>query len=79
MTSELILVIAAVVCVIGVAVFLACAIKWRDEEWAGLLGLGVVLCFLGAAACFQGAVERSDAREHQRPTHPVKVNAKPAP
>lgn len=76
MASELILVLAAAVCALGVAALVLLAIKYRREEWVFFFWFGMIACGSGAAWCIQEAVKRSDAREQQRPVVPV--DARPA-
>ncbi len=66
MTSELILVIAATVCVIGVLVFVTLALRYRQhEEVAFFLVVAGILCGGGATACVSEALKRADAKQEE--------------
>jgi hypothetical protein len=64
MSSELILVLSALVCAIGVAAFVACGIKYRNEGWVFYLVIGAIVCASSAAWCIQEAVKRADAQQN---------------
>jgi hypothetical protein len=73
MTAETILVLSALVCAIGVTASVACAIKWRKEEWVYLLIIGALISVCGAGWCIQEAVKRADGHERQRSDSPTDI------
>jgi ABC-type uncharacterized transport system permease subunit len=56
------LALGALVCALAVIFFSFIAIKFRNEEWAFIVVIGIFICGGGAAWCLQEAVKRADAR-----------------
>jgi len=63
MGPELVLLIGALFCVLGVAAAAFVGIKYRNEDWAFITIFIVLMCCGGAAWCVHKAVEVSAARE----------------
>lgn len=76
MTPELILVIAAIICVLGVVAAVVIAIKYRDEDWGFIPIMAGFMLACAAGGCISEAVKRSDERE--RGQLGVPVDARPA-
>jgi hypothetical protein len=76
MTPELILVVAALICVVGVVAAVYIAIKYRDEDWAFVPIMAAFMLGCAAGGCISEAVKRSDDRERRESGVPV--DARPA-
>jgi hypothetical protein len=60
MTPSLILLLGAGVCVLGLAVLVFLAIKYRNEDWVFFFWFGMIACGSAAGWCFQEAVKKAE-------------------
>lgn len=56
MTPAILYLIGAAVCVLGVLLFTALAIRYRNEDWAFFLVIAAFVCGGGAATSFNESV-----------------------
>ncbi len=63
MGPEVILMIGALMCALGLVAAAAIGIKYRNEDWAFILIFACIGFCAGAGWCFHKAVEVSAARE----------------
>ena len=60
MTPSVILLLGALVCALGVLIFVVLAIKFRDEDWAFLLLMAALAGAGAAGGAFNEAVKKAE-------------------